>query len=66
MVLKSKPFVILIQTKIISIEEKGYQIYRSADEMIEKADINTVLLTLPNHLQQRNDHQKLPMQVLML
>lgn len=37
-------------TKIISIEEKGYQIYRSADEMIEKADINTVLLTLPNHL----------------
>lgn len=37
-------------TKIIDIEGKNYEIYESVDDMLAKADINTVLLTLPNHL----------------
>ncbi|MFQ7233712.1 MAG: Gfo/Idh/MocA family protein [Enterococcus hulanensis] len=36
--------------KIVGVEEKGYDIYESADDMFAKADINTVLLTVPNHL----------------
>lgn len=36
--------------KINGVDGKGYAIYTSADEMFKKADINTVLLTVPNHL----------------
>jgi scyllo-inositol 2-dehydrogenase (NADP+) len=36
--------------KIEGIEDKEYDIYTSVDEMFKHADINTVLLTVPNHL----------------
>ena len=30
--------------------EMGYKLYKSADELLADAEINTVILTVPNHL----------------
>lgn len=31
-------------------EEKGYKLYKSADDLLKDKEINTVILTVPNHL----------------
>jgi scyllo-inositol 2-dehydrogenase (NADP+) len=36
--------------KIEGVEDKNYEIYTNVDEMLAKADVNTVLLTVPNYL----------------
>ncbi len=44
--------------KLKDISDSKYDVYLSAEEMFENAAINTVLLTVPNHLHKEIDQSR--------